>query len=148
METVTGEFADLLRVDSNLTVHGLLSNGAEVLAGNHLVVNGIFAGPLHVGKEGFCTVKGTFTGTVSSNEGLLLLYGLVSTPLDAGFGKVVVGIDSLVTRKDGRLYTLLADGSLEAVVGDVRAGGHNVMSDKICAYEPDQDRFVPLPLDN
>lgn len=148
METVTGKFEDLLRVDSNLTVQGTMTNGAEVVAGKHLVVHGVFAGPLDVGKEGFCTVNGTFAGTVSSNEGLLLLYGMVSTPLDASFGKVVVGIDSLVTGKDGQLYTLLPDGALEAVVGDVQAGSHNITSDKICAYNPDHDRFVPLPLDN
>lgn len=148
METVSGEFEDLLRVDSNLKVQGVLSNGAEVRAGRHLVVHGVFAGPLDVGKAGFCTVKGTFTGTVASNEGLLLLYGVVSTPLDASFGKVVVGIDSVLTGKDGQLYTLLPDGELEAIVGDVQAGSHNIRGDKICTYEPDRDRFVPLPLEN
>lgn len=148
VETVTGEFENVVRVDSNLTVQGALSKGAEILTGAHLVVHGTFAGPLDVAKDGFCTVKGVFTGTVSSNEGLLLLYGVISTPLDPSFGKVVVGIDSLITGNDGRLYTLLFDGSLEAVVGDVRAGSHNITGDNICAYDAEQDRFLPLPLNS
>jgi hypothetical protein len=103
-------------------------------------------GPLTVEEDAFCTVYGMFGGTIEPGEGLTMLHGMVNTPPSHAQGRLAVGIDSLIVQEDGRLYTLRSDGSLEEVVGDVKAGSHTVNADELCVYISGDGKFVPVPM--
>lgn len=146
MKFITGETTDHLIVEAPTTVTGSVSAGATVRTGQNLIVNGTLAGPLTVEADAFCTVYGMFSGTIEPGEGLAMLHGMVNTPPSHAQGKFAVGIDSLIRQEDGSLCTLRRDGTLEEVIGDVKAGNHTVNADELCVYVSRDRMFMPVPI--
>lgn len=144
MQNITGETTDHLFIEASTTVTGAVSAGATVRSGQSFVVNGTLVGPLTVEKDAVCTVYGVFGGSIEPGEGMTMVHGMLNTPPSQAQGYLAVGIDSVILEENGSLYTLLPDGELEQVIGNVEAGSHTVNADELCVYVPTTGKFMPV----
>lgn len=90
-------------------------------------------------------VLGSFTATIETNDGTVILSGQVDLDLAGIVGAVAVAIDSLVITRDGD-FRLLPDGQPEELtLTHYPAGSFNVRSDQVCYFDRNRRRFQPLP---
>lgn len=134
-----------LSVENDRRIIGALRSGATIRSHTQLTVTGSVSGVVNVEEGGILMVQGTFTGSVSSNAGTIILYGVAELDLGAIVGNTVVGVDSLITTPRGEVFRLLPDGSLdkitESLTGD---NGLSVRTDRVCFFDPRTSRFEPL----
>jgi hypothetical protein len=145
MRKIQGEHDEHLVVSDALTIQGSVLAGATVRSGGRLLVKGAFTGQLTVEEGASAHVEGSFNVDIASNEGLVFLYGQVDLDWRPGVGRVLVGIDSVLTH-DGA-HVLRPDGTVERLESRTYGpGSFNVETDKVCVYVEDEGRFVPVPL--
>ena len=139
------EIQEHLFVEADRTLLGTLRNGATITNGAQLTVNGAVTGPIHVEVDGILMVQGSFTGTIETNAGTVILSGQVGLDFDTIEGAVAVAIGSLLTTRDGP-FRLQPDGQLEELTqSHYPAGSFNIRSDQVCYFDRNTRRFQPLP---
>lgn len=141
--TTEHRYKEHLEVTSTVTLNGSVEAGATVRSGAVLDLRGAFAGPLIVEAGGVISVMGSFVGAIRENRGVVMLHGQIDTNFDESAGRVVVGVESVITSGDA-VTVLRADGTLEPINGDVAAGSLNVRTDVVCFYDASEGVFVPL----
>lgn len=119
-----GNFDTHLDITGARGIQGSVTGGATVRSGGELVVQGEFSGDLVIEADAKVAIEGTYQASSCSNNGLLLVSGVVGSELPKD-GKVIVGVGTLLAER--RTPGILgADGSVTLVHGgnvDMTIGG-------------------------
>lgn len=135
-----------LVVETSRTVTGALRNGTTVRNGAQLTVYGAVSGSIHVEIDSILMAQGSFTGSIETSDGTILLYGQVDIELDEIVGNVAIGIGSLLTTRHGS-FRLLPDGELEELTASHHSdGSFQVHTDRVCYFDAKTATFQPLSM--
>ncbi len=127
----------------NRAIYGSIEAGATVPSGVSSVLYGAFAGPLDVQQNAIFTVHGSFMGSVSQNDGTLILSGQIGVSPSQIPGNVAVCVGSLLTFD--RPKFLRSDGSLEGVPGTGKVNiSVNADASSACVFDHARGIFIPL----
>lgn len=133
-----------LIVETSRTITGALHDGATIRNGAQLTVLGAATGEFHVATASVLMVQGNFDGTITGNDGTVLLYGRVGLDPDDIIGNVAVGVDSLVATRHGD-FRLLPDGELEELTASVYpVGSFKIQTNDVCCFDVEARSFRPL----
>lgn len=125
-------------VDSGVTIRGALSAGVTVRTGVELLVQGAVLGEVCIEENALLRLQGSFSGTVLSNAGLLMVAGQTDRSALAGSrGRVALAVGSVIT--DDSVWLLRDDGSLEAISAPTPM--IRTDSTTYCRYFPEEGRF-------
>ncbi|TGN65144.1 hypothetical protein EXE59_15125 [Nocardioides eburneiflavus] len=139
MTVLQGDFSSHFdAVDADVTIRGVLSAGVTVRTGVELLVQGAVLGDVCIEEGAILRLQGSFSETVLSNAGLLMIAGHTDrSALATGDGLVDLAVGSVIT-DDGN-WVLHGDGSLTDIgrtTPTIRTDGTDY-----CRYLPEQNRF-------
>jgi hypothetical protein len=135
-----------LEIDSEGIIRGALLGGVTVSSGVKATIYGLLRGPVYVGADAGITIFGMFHGDVLSNDGVLIVNGMLGVAPEDIPGDLAVSIGSVLNHDGEQPFRLTDDGSLSPIPPtDRRITLDNDGSAGICAYDRDRGTFVPVP---